>query len=125
MKDTQQLERKIHKTKPGRHSANPNQEVLSMMPTLAPSESSPQSPQGDCPDHIGGPASQPAAPLAFTIPAAWRSLCRRTGCTMTLRCFYKWVLKGRVHSVRMGAKIFIRAEVLDQLVELAFHGESW
>ena len=125
MKDAQQPEHKIHKAKPRRHRANPNQEVATTMPTLAPSESSPQSPQGDCPDPLGAPASPPAAPLAFTIPAAWRRLCRKTGCTMTLRCFYKWVLKGRVDSVRMGAKIFIRAEVLDRLVDRAFQGESW
>lgn len=125
MKDTQQPKRKIHKSKPRRYKANPHQEVLTTMPTLAPSESSPQSPQGDCPDPIGGPASPSAAPLALTIPAAWRTLCRRTGCSITLRCFYKWVLKGRVDSVRMGEKIFIRAGVLDRLVDQAFHGESW
>ncbi len=125
MSFTQQRKRKIHKAKPRRYRTNPHQEVLTTLPTLARAESFPHSPQATCPEPSVRPACPPAAPHALTIPAAWRSLCRRTGAGICLSTFYLWTRQGRIETIRVGWRVFIRAEVVDRLVEMALHGESW
>jgi len=66
----------------------------------------------------------PAAPLMLTPTVAWRKLCARTGCGVTLRCFYRWIGNGSLYSVRLGGKIFVPRDQLDELIEKCFAGEN-
>jgi len=118
MVDIHQRKRKIHKVKRKRRRHNPSQEVLATMPALMPEESFPSGPGGS---H----ADPPETPRAFSVRAAWRILCARTGCPVHLDTVYRWISQGRVNSVRMGKRIYIRVEVLDDLVKDALMGLDW
>ncbi len=65
----------------------------------------------------------PATPLMVTPIQAWHTLCARTGGGVNLHSFYRWIEQGRVYSVRMGRRIFVPIEALDDLIKRCLMGE--
>ena len=57
--------------------------------------------------------------------AAWRSLCARTGGFITLATFYRWLRNGKVYSIRLGQRIFVPREALDDLIKACLSGERF
>ena len=66
----------------------------------------------------------PATPLMLTPTVAWRMLCARTGGGVTLQCFYGWIRNGSLFSIRMGKRIFVPVDKLDDLIEICLAGED-
>lgn len=64
-------------------------------------------------------------PAMLSPVAAWRSLCARTGGCIALVTFYRWVRNGKVFSIRLGQRIFIPREALDDLIKLCLNGERF
>jgi excisionase family DNA binding protein len=67
----------------------------------------------------------PATPLMLTPTAAWRTLCARTGGGIALGSFYRWIRDGRIFSIRMGRKILVPVETMDEVIEKCLSGEEW
>src|SRR5579862_2728483 len=66
---------------------------------------------------------QPAGTV--TVPVAWRSLCARTGTSVTMSKFYRWIRDRRISSIRVRGNYYIRVKTLDKLVEKAIRGIGW
>jgi excisionase family DNA binding protein len=66
----------------------------------------------------------PATPLMLTPTVAWRRLCARTGSGVTRQTFYRWIRNGSLYSVRMGKRIFVPIERLDDLIKKCLTGEK-
>lgn len=49
--------------------------------------------------------------------AAWRAVCKRTGGSITIQTFYRWLRSGQVHSIRVGGRIFVPEYEVEQLIE--------
>lgn len=64
-------------------------------------------------------------PEMLSPAAAWRSLCARTGGLVALVTFYRWVRCGKVYSIRLGKRIFIPREALDDLIKNCLNGERF
>lgn len=69
--------------------------------------------------------SPPAPEGAVTAASAWRNICARTGCSVTLSKFYKWIRVGRIRAIRVRGNYYIRIKTLDKLVEKALRGIGW
>lgn len=69
--------------------------------------------------------SPPAPAGAVTATTAWRNICARTGCSVTLSKFYKWIRVGRIRAIRVRGNYYVRVKTLDKLVEKAFRGKGW
>ena len=67
---------------------------------------------------------RPQTPLMLTPTVAWRKLCAKTGCGITIQTFYRWIGNGNIYSVRLGKRIFVPIVVLDELIEKCFAGED-
>ena len=67
----------------------------------------------------------PATPLMVTPTAAWRRLCARTGCGVTLQSFYRWIRNGSVHSVRLGGRIFVPLEGVNEIIRRCLAGDPF
>src|SRR5579859_4650239 len=66
----------------------------------------------------------PATPLMLTPTAAWRKLCAKTGGSVTIQTFYRWIGNGSVYSVRMGKRIFVPIDNVEKLIETCLAGED-
>lgn len=66
----------------------------------------------------------PATPLMLTPNVAWRRLCARTGGSITIQTFYRWIGNGSVYSVRMGKRIFVPVDKVENLIEICLAGED-
>jgi hypothetical protein len=66
----------------------------------------------------------PSAALMLTPTVAWRKLCAKTGCCITIQTFYRWIGSGNIYSVRLGKRIFVPIAELDELIEKSFAGEN-
>lgn len=54
---------------------------------------------------------------------AWRILNARTGGAVSRATFYRWLTSGKIHSIRVGLKIFIPWPVIDELIRQCLAGE--
>jgi hypothetical protein len=64
-------------------------------------------------------------PAAMLPPGrAWKLLCQRTGVTICLATFYRWLNNGKVYSVRLGFRIYVPVTALEHLIEKCLTGES-
>lgn len=75
-----------------------------------------------------GPADKsrqaPATPLMLTPTVAWRRLCAKTGGGVTIQTFYRWLGNGSIYSVRLGKRIFVPIDKVDDLIENCLAGED-
>ena len=67
-------------------------------------------------------------PLAGGMPMlapsnAWRILNARTGGAVSRATFYRWLTSGKIHSIRVGLKIYIPWPVVDDLIRQCLAGE--
>ncbi len=77
------------------------------------------------PDPARAKPAPPAGSIAMLSPtAAWRSLCARTGGVITLVTFYRWLRNGKVYSIRLGQRVFIPQDALDDLIRKCLEGEK-
>jgi len=54
---------------------------------------------------------------------AWRILRKRTGGHIARSTFYRWLDSGRVYSVRMGSRIYIPWQTLQEVINRCLNGE--
>lgn len=71
-------------------------------------------------------ALNPPPRLVAMLPPyrAWQLLCQRTGATVCLATFYRWLSNGKVYSVRLGFRIYVPTTALEHLIEQCLTGES-
>jgi hypothetical protein len=55
---------------------------------------------------------------------AWQLLCQRTGATVCLATFYRWLSNGKVYSVRLGFRIYVPTTALEHLIQQCLAGEN-
>lgn len=55
--------------------------------------------------------------------SACRILCTRTGGSISLVTFYRWLRSGKVYSIRLGQRIFIPRPALEDLIKQCLAGE--
>jgi len=61
---------------------------------------------------------------AMLVPQnALRILRRRTGGSVSKATFYRWVNSGKVPSIRLGARILIPWNALEEFIRKCFEGE--
>ena len=56
-------------------------------------------------------------------PNAWRILHRRTGGHVSRSTFYRWLDSGKVYSLRMGTRIYIPWQALQEIIQKCLQGE--
>lgn len=64
------------------------------------------------------------APL-LSPPNAWRILCRRTGGHISRSTFYRWLDSGKVYSLRMGSRMYIPWQALQEVIGRCLNGEPF
>jgi len=75
------------------------------------------------PDPPGSSVVQAAPPLMLRLRIALRRLCRGTGCEISIQTLYLWIAMGKIDSVRVGGRIFIPAQTVDNLIETCLQGD--
>ncbi len=71
------------------------------------------------PDGEGG-GTQPT----LLVPRhAWLLLCRKTGTSLSRTTFYRWLREGRILTVRVGHRLFVPVEALEEVVARCLAGE--
>ena len=63
-------------------------------------------------------------PQLLPPTAAWRILCRRTGGRVSRSTFYRWLDSGKVFSLRMGTRMYVPWQVLQEVIGRCLSGES-
>jgi len=64
------------------------------------------------------------APLPMLSPtSAWRLLCRRTGGSISLTTFYRWINSGRIGAIRVGNRFLIPLPMLEEVIQRCLDGE--
>ncbi|HUZ45573.1 MAG TPA: hypothetical protein VMW54_02930 [Terriglobia bacterium] len=58
-------------------------------------------------------------------PTAWRILHRRTGGRISRSTFYRWLESGKVYSLRMGTRMYIPWQALEEVIDKCFQGEMF
>lgn len=58
-------------------------------------------------------------------PNAWRILHQRTGVHVSRSTFYRWLESGKVYSLRMGSRIYIPWQALQEVIQKCFQGEPF
>lgn len=76
-------------------------------------------------DARGQPLRFPGTPPVLMAIEAWRSLCARTGCGVTMDNFYSWIRAGKIDAIRVRGNYFVRVRTLNELVKKAFSGKGW
>lgn len=56
---------------------------------------------------------------------ARRILCARTGGSVALVTFYRWLRNGSIFSIRLGQRIFIPEEALEDAIKKCLDGERF
>jgi len=64
----------------------------------------------------------PALPM-LTPTHAWRLLCRRTGGSVSLSTFYRWINSGQVGAVRVGLRFLIPLPMLEEVIQKCLDGQ--
>ena len=86
-----------------------------MEPYAAPTSTS--APRGQIPRSA-------STPLPMLTPThAWRLLCRRTGGSVSLTTFYRWIRSGQVGAVRLGSRFLIPLPILEEVIQKCLDGE--
>jgi len=67
----------------------------------------------------------PVSPMMLPPVAAWHHFCARTGGSISLVSFYRWIRNGRVCAVRVGRKFFVPLGILDELIKRCLEGEEF
>ena len=67
----------------------------------------------------------PVSPLMLQPVAAWHHFCARTGGSISLVSFYRWIRNGRVCAVRVGRKFYVPLGILDELIKRCLEGEEF
>jgi excisionase family DNA binding protein len=62
------------------------------------------------------------APL-ISPSTAWRILHRRTGGHVSRSTFYRWLESGKIHSLRLGSRIYIPWQELQEVIDRCLNGE--
>ncbi len=71
------------------------------------------------------PASAGGGMPMFPPMRAWRILCTRTGGSIALVTFYRWLRNGRIYSIRLGQRIFIPQPALEDAIKQCLAGERF
>lgn len=58
-------------------------------------------------------------------PSAWRILRRRTGGHISRSTFYRWIDSGRVYSLRMGSRMYVPWQALQEVIGKCLSGEPF
>jgi hypothetical protein len=66
----------------------------------------------------------PATPLMMSPTAAWRMFCCKTGGSVSLVTFYRWIREGRVCAIRTGRKIHVPIHMLDLVIQKCLNGDD-
>ena len=69
------------------------------------------------------PTSASSALPMLTPAHAWRLLCRRTGGSISLTTFYRWINSGRVGAVRVGFRFLVPLPMLEEVIQKCLDGE--
>lgn len=56
---------------------------------------------------------------------AWSILCARTGGSIALVTFYRWLRNGKIYSIRLGQRIFVPQTALDDAIKQCLAGERF
>ncbi len=56
---------------------------------------------------------------------AWRILYLRTGGRVSRSTFYRWLDSGRVYSLRIGTRMYIPWQTLQESIDKCFQGEPF
>ncbi len=64
------------------------------------------------------------APL-LSPPNAWRILRRRTGGHVSRSTFYRWLESGKVYSLRLGSRMYIPWQALEEVIGRCLSGEPF
>lgn len=64
-------------------------------------------------------------PPLLSPPNAWRILHRRTGGHVSRSTFYRWLESGKVYSLRLGSRIYIPWQALQEVIHHCLNGESF
>lgn len=82
-------------------------------------------------DSIVIPGDVPRVDEIHTLPrllpptAAWRILRRRTGGHVSRSTFYRWLESGKVFSLRMGSRMYIPWQELQEVIGRCLSGEPF
>lgn len=57
--------------------------------------------------------------------AAWRILRRRTGGHVSRSTFYRWLESGKVFSLRMGSRMYVPWQALQEVIGRCLSGEPF
>ena len=66
-----------------------------------------------------------ARPHLLAPTAAWRILRRRTGGHVSRSTFYRWLDSGKVFSLRMGSRMYIPWQELQETIGRCLSGEPF
>jgi len=58
-------------------------------------------------------------------PNAWRILCRRTGGHISRSTFYRWLDSGKVYSLRMGSRMYVPWQALQDVIGRCLNGDPF
>ncbi len=58
-------------------------------------------------------------------PNAWRILHRRTGGHVSRSTFYRWLESGRIYSLRLGSRMYIPWQTLQEVIGRCLNGEPF
>lgn len=61
-------------------------------------------------------------PHLVSPPTAWRILHRRTGGRVSRSTFYRWLESGKIYSLRMGSRMYIPWQTLQEIIEKCLEG---
>lgn len=64
-------------------------------------------------------------PQLLPPTAAWRILRRRTGGHVSRSTFYRWLDSGRVFSLRMGSRMYVPWQALQEVIGRCLSGEPF
>ncbi len=66
---------------------------------------------------------QPPDRKALLTPThAWRVLCRRTGAPVSRTTFYRWLDSGKIYSVRMGQRLYVPWQTIEDVIRVCLEG---
>ncbi len=72
----------------------------------------------------GGASFTPACGPLLSPSRAWRILRQRTGSRLARSTFYRWLESGRAYSLRIGTRIYVPWQELDEIIRKCLNGES-
>jgi hypothetical protein len=105
--------------------ATPNLLVENLKAVLGAMKAATQDVKAVVPVPLDVSVTRPAPPVMFTPKAALPLLRAGTGCPIARETLYLWIKMEKVYAVRMGRRIYIPAEALDDLIARCLAGVWW